>query len=350
MINIVIADDEFSTRNGLAESLKRSLPELNVVALCKNGLEVLEILEKEQIDLVISDVKMPELNGIQLSKTIYEMYPDVKVILISAYAEFEYAQEAMLYGVRNYILKPMSYEKLRQIQNFIKEISGKTENEKSFSSIVHDPSFRGLVKRAIINKKQEEICAIIEIGDDKKLHPKDFYMYIISIITEFFQEKNLIHLLSETELEVVKKKNTNKAYKEFILKIYDSYQLNTYKNEIKLSENENEQESIKYIKDYIGKNLGSTTLSTSEIARILKMSESHLCRIFKNSEKITLIEYITKLRITEARKYLEEPNLIIKDIALKCGYENIRYFYCVFKKQVGMSPTQYRQQCGGDAK
>lgn len=345
MINVVIADDEFNTRNGLAASLKRSLPEINVVALCKNGLEVLEVLKKEQIDLVISDVKMPELNGIQLSKMIYELYPNVKIILVSAYAEFEYAQEAMLYGVRNYILKPMSYEKLRQIQNYIKELSGETENKDSFKSLVHDTSFRGLVKNALSSKDKKEIQAVLEIADDKKIRPNDFYMYIISIIDEFLQEKNLMHLLHKRELQLIENENNPQSYKSFILKIYDGLQLNLSKKEMKF--NENEGETVKHIKSYVEKNLSSVTLSTSEIARLLKMSESHLCRTFKYSEKITLIEYITNRRIEKAKEYLKQPGLSAKDVGLKCGYENIRYFYSVFKKQVGVSPTQYRQQkCG----
>lgn len=345
MINIVIADDEFNARNGLAASLKRNLPDINVVALCKNGLEVLEVLKNNKIDLIISDVKMPELNGIQMSKIVSELYPDVKIVLISAYAEFEYAQEAMLYGVRNYILKPMTYKKMQQIQDFIKSIGDNVEHKNSFKNLVHDSSFRSLVKNAMGSKEREEIQAVLDITDDKKIQPDDFYMYIISIIREFLQEKNLTHLLNNTELSLVEKKNLSQTYKEFILKIYDGFQLNYYKTEIRVDENEGK--TAEYIKSYIEKNFASPSLSTSEIARLIKMSESHLCRSFKNSEKITLIEYITNRRMEEAKKLLKDPSLIIKDIALRCGYENFRYFYSLFKKQVGISPTQYRQQqCG----
>lgn len=110
--NIVIVDDEPRTRQGLQRTLESwNNGEFNILT-AQSGEEVLQIAEKQKIHILLSDIRMPEMTGLQLLKTIKEkgMFP--VVIVISAYSEFEYAQEALRLGVVNYLLKPISKTKL----------------------------------------------------------------------------------------------------------------------------------------------------------------------------------------------------------------------------------------------
>ncbi len=85
MINILIADDDADVRTGLAEILRQNVLNINIVAVCKNGKEILDIVKNHQIDLIISDVKMPEMSGLQMSREVHALHPDIQIILISAY-------------------------------------------------------------------------------------------------------------------------------------------------------------------------------------------------------------------------------------------------------------------------
>ncbi|MGN1058821.1 MAG: helix-turn-helix transcriptional regulator, partial [Clostridia bacterium] len=101
---------------------------------------------------------------------------------------------------------------------------------------------------------------------------------------------------------------------------------------------------LNWVKKYINRNFSSVSISTGEIAGLAHISEAHLCRMFKQHEGITLTEYLINRRIAEAKQLLLNDNLLMKDVALRSGYVNEKYFYSVFKKQVGVSPSQYKQQ------
>ncbi|RFB15344.1 response regulator [Bacillus sp. HNG] len=110
--NIVIVDDEPRTRQGLHRTLETWNSGEFSILTAESGEEVLQIAEKQKIHILLSDIRMPEMTGLQLLKSIQEKGMSPVVIVISAYSEFEYAQEALRLGVVNYLLKPISKSKL----------------------------------------------------------------------------------------------------------------------------------------------------------------------------------------------------------------------------------------------
>ncbi|WP_010677603.1 response regulator transcription factor [Bacillus timonensis] len=110
--NIVIVDDEPRTRQGLQRTLESWNNGEFTILTAESGEEVLQIAQKQKIHILLSDIRMPEMTGLQLLKTIKEKGTSPVVIVISAYSEFEYAQEALRLGVVNYLLKPISKSKL----------------------------------------------------------------------------------------------------------------------------------------------------------------------------------------------------------------------------------------------
>lgn len=110
--NVVIVDDEPRTRQGLQRTLGSWNNGEFTILTAESGEEVLQIAEKQEIHILLSDIRMPEMTGLQLLKTIKEKGMSPVVIVISAYSEFEYAQEALRLGVVNYLLKPISKSKL----------------------------------------------------------------------------------------------------------------------------------------------------------------------------------------------------------------------------------------------
>ena len=112
IFHLLIVDDESIFRKGLSEYINWETYDCVVSATAKNGTEAIEIIESTPIDIVITDVRMPSLDGIGLAKYIYENHPEISVIILSGYSEFEYAKQAIKYGVQDYILKPPRKEEV----------------------------------------------------------------------------------------------------------------------------------------------------------------------------------------------------------------------------------------------
>ncbi len=106
MTKVLIVDDEKYVRMGIKSETDWTLIGCEVVGEASNGLEALEIAEEVRPDLVVSDIRMPKMDGIALAEKLVERYPDIKVIFLTAYNEFEYARQAIRIGVSDYLLKP----------------------------------------------------------------------------------------------------------------------------------------------------------------------------------------------------------------------------------------------------
>ena len=106
MTGVMIVDDEKYVRMGIKNETDWALIGCEVVAEASNGEEALELAGKTRPDLVISDIRMPRMDGLQLAGELMERYPGIKIIFLTAYDEFEYARQAVRLGVSDYILKP----------------------------------------------------------------------------------------------------------------------------------------------------------------------------------------------------------------------------------------------------
>ncbi len=107
MYHILVVDDEKLMRTYLADNIPRFTGHFQVSGVAGDGLEAIELLRRQHFDVVITDIKMPEVDGLSLAKYIVDNYPYIIVIIISGYDEFEYAQTAIRYHVTDYLLKPL---------------------------------------------------------------------------------------------------------------------------------------------------------------------------------------------------------------------------------------------------
>ncbi len=110
-INILIADDHKIVRDGII-SLLSDEKELDIVSEAENGIEVLNILEQKEIDIIIMDISMPEMNGIECTIKVKKLYPDIHVLILSMYKEEQYVREVFGSGASGYILKNSGKEEL----------------------------------------------------------------------------------------------------------------------------------------------------------------------------------------------------------------------------------------------
>lgn len=113
MYTYLIVDDEMIERKGIRMLLSRMNIRENILE-ASNGEEALEVFEKEKIDVLLTDINMPFMDGIELLSRIHEAYPGTETVIFSGYDEFSYAKKAISYGVFAYILKPVNPEEFER--------------------------------------------------------------------------------------------------------------------------------------------------------------------------------------------------------------------------------------------
>lgn len=122
MYSVILVDDERSLRESIERLVDWEGNGFELIGTAENGLDALELIEKKGVpDLVITDIKMPVMDGIEFAKTLREEYPSIKIAFLSGYDEFQYAVEGIRLNVVSYLLKPISKNEIEEFLNSLKE-------------------------------------------------------------------------------------------------------------------------------------------------------------------------------------------------------------------------------------
>ena len=169
MYKVVIADDEVWVAIGIKKLIHRSSLPFEVVGEAANGIKALELVRELQPDLLITDIRMPGLNGIGLVKRIRGGNDLIQVIFISGYAEFEYAKEGLRLGALDYLLKPVEEESLREVLSRYQAAREKKTEQDSQAGpeeaefIIEDYRIKKVIDE--INRRYTEKISLQELAD-----------------------------------------------------------------------------------------------------------------------------------------------------------------------------------------
>ena len=144
MINVLIVDDEYSIREGIKNNISWAEYGLRVCGTAASGFEALELVDKEMPEIIILDIRLSDMDGLEVLEVVKEKYPHIKVILISGHDDFEYAQKAIELDAFSYILKPIDDKKL-----LAKIIDAKKIIEDQFNKIKSDENLNKQLKKNI---------------------------------------------------------------------------------------------------------------------------------------------------------------------------------------------------------
>lgn len=125
LYKIMLVDDEEEVRTGIIEKVDWESLGFQIIADAENGEDALEKIENLEPDILITDIRMPYMDGLQLIEKVKKRFPSVKNIIFSGFNEFDYAKEAIRLGVTQYILKPVNMEELKELLSKLKEMLDK---------------------------------------------------------------------------------------------------------------------------------------------------------------------------------------------------------------------------------
>ena len=170
MYSICIADDEKYVLKSIAQRISSSGMELEVVGMAGNGLEALELYDREQPDIFFVDINMPVVNGLDFIERIRKKAPDVRTrfIIISGYDDFEYARQAIEVGVDQYLLKPVTRMKLKNVLLELKDKIEQDQEQEDYRTQFQNEiqEYEQFSRRRFMEKILEGELSVKEIYDE----------------------------------------------------------------------------------------------------------------------------------------------------------------------------------------
>ena len=222
--HLVIADDENVIRKGLSGYIPWNEIDCIMDGTAGNGVEAAELIKKYNPDIVITDIKMPRMDGLELAKYIQENYPKTKVIILTGYAEFEYARSAINYGVVEYLLKPISKDILMESVRRI--ITGNTREKNIKQSQLQDAAYlrMQILQELACNKQNTE--KLLSRAEEYGISLENYHTVVFDIGQE--REMNLNYIME----------NLLKQYPEDYFFILNNclFWLNRIEDKVNLSE------------------------------------------------------------------------------------------------------------------
>ena len=393
MYKLVLVDDETLSLNILSKLISSSNTGFELTKTFDNAQDALSYLQNNHVDVIISDISMPGMNGLDFLKSVKLDFPDIVFIFLTGYKNFEYMKFAISHNVADYLTKPLDKNELLQLLAKTKTTLDKTRMDagSNYQELLCQQALIDyiskkesspdilikLMSEAGINVSSVDIpvatlytniknmdsvmshfyygadrfhTALIQLFKTNNL-PVLSINYSISsmniilflgndniknkleqIIMEY--EKNCRQILSvDINASVTGIYDTLSDASDAILKMLNLPSIDT-NSTIK---NEHIKAAISYIKANY-----KNDLSLTEVANYVNLTTYHFSKLFKSTMGTSFINYITTLRIQKAQDMLLDTFMSVAEISENSGFSSTNNFFRVFKKITGMSPQQYR--------
>ncbi|MBR3306657.1 MAG: response regulator [Lachnospiraceae bacterium] len=375
-MRVILVDDEPIIMQGLSVLIDWQSEGCEIVATFPNGKAALDFLRREKADMIITDIRMPECDGLQFIETIKEeKLSDAYIVILSGFDEFGYAKQAMKYGSMDYLLKPVDREELLNVVRRVHRLWDKrNEDEKRLDELagaaapgagitrlfgVYDKK-NSLNASIICKDNLDALTSAIEENDSKKIEcrinafygecrEKDLSEEVINFNISYLLFQ-LIHLASiqddEVDQEEIMDFIGESSFEEGVKKGSSEYMLRfctEYADYIsQLRKSAGGGILIEVEKEIRSRD--SESISLREMSQKYYINNAYLGQIFKKKYGMSFKDYLTDYRIQEAAKMLIRTDKKILQIAEDVGYKDSDYFVQKFIERMGCTPSHYRRE------
>lgn len=335
MFSVIVVDDEMMIRTSISAFINNCDVGFEVVGTFRDGSDAIKYLEENNVDLVISDIRMVQVSGIDLAQYIYENKPWTQVILLSGYTDFEYAKAAIKYNVKEYITKPTDFENLKNslinMKNLLTEQKNNNINS-FFDNIMH--LYAEIVSINLADAK-ETLFALLDKNTHKNERLGQYAFNIFEIIIDKLYANLNIRISTENDdLKDFPDITDNQRVYDFSIKMLENI-IKQLSAKNKKTDNIVVDKLIQFINDNFSKNI-----SLQDAAESVFFNPAYCSRFFKEQTGENFSNYLLKVRMEHAVKLLKE-NKKINDISKECGSQSPGYFTRVFKDYYNCTPSEY---------
>lgn len=388
MRKILIVDDERMVRLGLISMIQELYPNQYEISEAMNGDDALQKSQLLYPDIIFLDIRMPVKDGLTALPELYEVTPDSKVLLLTGYAEFEYARTAMRYGINEYLLKPCSLGDIKKAIDTIEQSFQEEHNNlNNHFSVVLSQALNLYFNKEIfpedtVFSNTRFSAALIYIDLPNKTTAGQYCEEIIKLYTTASSNKCIEHsvyFLPTGELCLFAANDTQQSLVNFIQSIFtkkhsgisavifESECLTGLLQKITIMQNKNSlrcffsghwaffkhlsslktskldsDDLINRVKSYISQHYNED-LSIQTLGEIFDISPNYFSKIFHERTGTRYIDYITNYRIDIAKKLLRSnPALTVQQVSDSIGYYSTRHFVKTFKRVTGSLPSEYK--------
>ncbi|MBN8253428.1 response regulator transcription factor [Priestia flexa] len=373
----LIVDDEKNVRKVMRQLGEWESVGINEVLEATNGIEALEIIEKEKPGVIFTDIKMPKMSGLQLIERLNQHSYTGKVILVTGYDDYTFMRKAIQLNSFDYLLKPIDPEAFQQVLTKVVD-SLEAEQEENEEILAEAKKLRHsqLMTSLCLNEGTDTAFLHSIIPEAEEIDFTLLYFYqghqpdpCINELSNELQARNMgatFTFQGEENLYIVLTAKHQWVYVERwisenisipIRLVQDSFSSfnqipevfhglltalkgNQYRAIRQVDELEalkRMQEIVAYVEDYYMEDI-----SLQKLSKMFFLTREHISRKFKKETGMTLSKYVTNLRVRQAKQWLLETAETIHSISLMLGYQDEKYFSKLFKKVVGLTPFEYR--------
>ena len=206
MFKVLLVDDEDIEREAMAAIIPWEEVDMELVDMAWNGIEGLEKIEAHVPDIVITDIKMPVMDGIELIRRAQKLYPHMAFVVLSGYGEYEYTSRAMELGIRHYILKPCDEEKIVEVLSNVKdELRASKEKERSEKELQNSfqrmlPHLKEQILYELLTRKELSLADQALLNEFTKSQEDNFILLSVRSPIEFDQLDRFALMNIVTEL------------------------------------------------------------------------------------------------------------------------------------------------------
>ncbi|PYI53494.1 response regulator transcription factor [Paenibacillus flagellatus] len=346
MLKVLIVDDKPSVCAGLARLIRWEEAGAELVGTCGNGKEALEVALRTEPDVLITDIRMPLMDGLELCAHVRERLPDTMLVILSAYHEFSYAQTAIRYGVTDYILKPIDKTKIARLTAKLREWAADRESRSRFFGLFYDKEWRAKLVAGVKTGDLEFVADCFDtvfkardaMGRDTV---KEIGSRLLDAVPDIVRDIGLTPDYFGIDWERERREFGQARSKEEMMAAVQSLYTGMARTvmERKSGRGEAVAEKLRHI---VKTQFANPDLTVYTIASELHLSPNYIGLVFRQWTGENLSVYITRLRMERAKELLRDPGATVHEVAGRVGYADPHYFTKVFKKQEGLTPSQYR--------
>lgn len=366
MYRVFLVEDESLIRQGIKNLISWNEYGFSFVGEAQDGELAWPLIQKEKPDIVITDVKMPFMDGLQLSSLIKDKMPDTTIIILSGFDDFTYAKKAIGIGVDEYLLKPLSKEQLIEVLLTVKEKKEKEQKKKhemekfsqEYLADTHHELLQAfdakkldqrIVEKFLANGLLKEVDNFVSnyfstLGDDfnKSIILRQYVVMqiqftVIAFIDKICIVKEIVKPQLDIEMPISEAFSSKEAATQYIQTILEKAicirdQVANRKNNSMMNQ------VIEYMKGHFFE----PSIDLTSVAQVANVSATYFSGVFSQQMGKTFVEYLTELRMQRAKELLRCTNKSSGEIAFEVGYKDSHYFSVLFKKVNGCSPRDYR--------